>query len=177
MAIKLSRIGAEMVDREAIRDCLYRYCRGVDRCDEDMLRSAYWEDAVDDHCLFAGRREELIAWVMPLLRAREATQHTLSNPLIRVHGDHADVESYFQGYHVLREGEALRATLQGGRYLDRMEKRDDEWRIARRKVVIDWFREYDHAGDWRAGPLGNAQIEPGGRFPDDYSYTGALLDA
>ena len=58
-------------DREAIRDCLYRYSRGVDRCDEDMLRSVYWEDAIDDHCLFTGQREELIAWVMPLLRSMD----------------------------------------------------------------------------------------------------------
>ena len=65
MGIKLARIREEMADREAIRDCLYRYSRGVDRCDEEMLRSVYWEDALDDHCLFVGRREELIAWVMP----------------------------------------------------------------------------------------------------------------
>ncbi|MDX0110591.1 nuclear transport factor 2 family protein, partial [Sinorhizobium meliloti] len=25
---------SELLDREAIRDCLYRYCRGIDRGDE-----------------------------------------------------------------------------------------------------------------------------------------------
>ena len=65
-------------------------------------------------------------------------------------------------------------SMQAGRYLDRFEERDDEWRIARRKVVVDWFREYDDAGDWDAGPLGNSQIKPGGRYPDDDSYS--LLD-
>ena len=38
-----------LLDREAIRDCLLRYCRGIDRCDEEALRSAYWEDATDCH--------------------------------------------------------------------------------------------------------------------------------
>jgi SnoaL-like domain len=47
----------ELADREAIRDCLYRYSRGVDRCDEDMLRSVYWEDAFDDHVLFRVREK------------------------------------------------------------------------------------------------------------------------
>lgn len=56
MSIKLSQIREEMADREAIRDCLYRYARGVDRCDEELLRSAYWENAMDDHCLFVGAR-------------------------------------------------------------------------------------------------------------------------
>jgi hypothetical protein len=33
---------SELMDREMIRDCLYRYCRGIDRADEAMLRSACW---------------------------------------------------------------------------------------------------------------------------------------
>lgn len=171
--MKLSQLREEMVDREAIRDCLYRYARGVDRCDEDMLRSAYWEDALDDHCLFVGRREELIAWVLSLLRAMEASQHTIGNILIRLRGDHADVESYYRGYHRVRNGAKAVDSIQAGRYVDRFEKRDDEWRIARRKVVVDWFREYDDAGDWEKGPAGHSEIKPGERHPADYSYTDA----
>lgn len=161
---------AELADREAIRDCLYRYCRGVDRCDEEWLRSAYWEDAHDDHVIFSGTREALVAWVIPLLRAREATSHSLSNIIIRMHGERADVESYFQGYHVARDDGGSRAFLQGGRYLDRLERRGGEWRIAARKVVIDWFREFADAGDWAKGPQGHSHIKPGGRFPQDDSY-------
>jgi len=173
--VKVARFREEMADREAIRDCLYCYSRGVDRCDEDMLRSVYWEDAVDDHVLFTGTREELIAWVLPLLRGMEASQHSISNVLIRLHGDHADVESYYTGYHRVHDGTASRDSVQSGRYVDRFEKRYDEWRIARRKVVIDWFREYADAGDWDRGPHGHPGLKPGGRRPDDYSYTDADL--
>jgi hypothetical protein len=175
VSITISQIAAEMVDREAIRDALYRYSRGVDRCDEAMLRSVYWEDAEDDHCLFVGRREALIAWVLPLLRGMDASQHTIGNILIRLHGDHADVESYYHGYHRVTHGGKTADSIQAGRYVDRFEKRGDEWRIIRRKVVVDWFREYDDAGDWSVGPAGHAQIRPGGRWPDDYSYTDADL--
>ena len=49
MSMTVSQFRDELADREAIRDCLYRYARGMDRCDEEMLRSAYWEDALDDH--------------------------------------------------------------------------------------------------------------------------------
>ena len=171
MTLKVSQALAELADREAIRDCLYRYSRGADRCDEALLRSVYWENALDDHCVFQGTREELIAWVMPLLKEREATAHNIDNILIRIRGETADVESYFQGYHVMAGDAKPKAFLQGGRYLDRFEKRGDEWRIARRKVVVDWFRAFDDAGDWSTGPQGQTGIEPGGRFPDDDSYT------
>ena len=173
MSIKLSQLAQEMIDREAIRDCLYRYARGVDRCDEQMLRSAYWDDAIDDHCLFVGGREELITWVLPLLRAMDASQHTIGNIFIRLHGDHADVESYYHGYHRVSDGAKTADSIQAGRYVDRLEKRNDEWRIARRKVIVDWFREYGDSGNWDMGPAGHAEIRPGERFPTDYSYTHA----
>jgi hypothetical protein len=86
------------------------------------------------------------------------------------------VESYFQGYHVMRGEGKPTASLQGGRYLDRFEKRGEEWRIIRRKVVVDWFRAFDDAGDWSVGPQGQAQIQPGGRYPDDDSYRELDLD-
>ena len=171
--MKTTEIREEMVDREAIRDCIYRYSRGVDRCDEDMLRSVYWEDAEDDHCLFVGRREDLITWVLPLLRGMDASQHTIGNILIRLHGDHADVESYYNGFHRVHDGTKFVDSVQAGRYVDRFEKRDDEWRIAKRKVIVDWFREYDDSGDWNKGPAGHSDIKPGERFPSDYSYTSA----
>jgi hypothetical protein len=33
------------------------------------------------------------------------------------------------------------------RYVDRYERRDDVWKIARRKVVVEWLRR-DTAGMW-----------------------------
>ena len=83
----VSQFRDELADREAIRDCLYRYSRGVDRCDEEVLRSAYWEDAFDDHVLFSGTREPFIAWVLPALRAMEQSMHMIGNILIRLHGE------------------------------------------------------------------------------------------
>ena len=35
----------EIADRLAIQDVLYRHCRGVDRADADLLKSAYWPEA------------------------------------------------------------------------------------------------------------------------------------
>jgi len=158
-------------DREAIRDCLYRYARGMDRCDEEMLRSAYWEDAVDNHLAFAGTREQLIAWALPIVRGMDQGQHIIGNILIRIDGDLADAESYFYGFHRIPGPDGIaRDAVGSGRYLDRFEKRNDEWRILKRVVVTDWFREYQDSADWSKGFMG-MQIDPGRRRPEDLSYT------
>lgn len=169
MTMTVSRFREEFADREAIRDCLYRYARGVDRCEEALVRSAYWEDAIDDHVLFQGGREELIAWAMPILRSMIQRQHSISNVLIRIRGDQADVESYFYGYHRIDNDGACIDSIQSGRYLDRFERRDDEWRIIERRVLVDWFRDYTDAADWEKGPLGQP-TEFGTAWPDDPSY-------
>jgi len=44
-------------------------------------------------------------------------------------------------------------------------------RIAKRKVAVDWFRAYPDAGDWKEGPQGQSPIKPGGRYPEDDSYS------
>lgn len=42
----------------------------------------------------------------------------------------------------------------GGRYLDRLEGRDGEWRIAQRTMLYDWSRDLGVAADWSQGLMG-----------------------
>ncbi len=170
MTTPTSQILTELADREAIRECLYRYSRGVDRLDAEMLRSAYWPDAIDNHLDFTGNVEEFIAWSFPIMGSMDQTMHLIGNVLMRIEGDRAEVESYFYGYHRINTPDGAKADVIGaGRYIDNFEQRGGEWRIARRLVQTDWFREYPDSADWEAGMLG-MQIALGGRFPDDLSY-------
>jgi ketosteroid isomerase-like protein len=164
-----TRIMSELADREAIRECLYRYSRGVDRLDADMVRSAYWPDAVDTHLTFKGNAEEFIAWAFPIMRTMDQTMHMIGNVLITVHGTSADVESYFYGYQRVTVEGVKQDVIAGGRYLDRFQKRGDEWRVAERMVITDWFRNYPDSADWAAGLLG-LRFDIGTRYPDDPSY-------
>ena len=126
------------VERE-ITAALHRYCRGIDRMDAELIRSAYHADGFDDHGdLFRGGVEDYIGWVLPLLGARFAsTMHTLSNITIEVAGDSAVVESYLIAYHVTADGGALR--ILGARYCDDFSRRPGVgWRIARRRLVPEW---------------------------------------
>jgi ketosteroid isomerase-like protein len=171
-----SQILRELADREAIRECLYRYSRGVDRLDAGMIRSAYWPDAVDEHLDFTGNAEDFIAWSFPIMGTMDQTMHMIGNVLMRIDGDRADVESYFYGYHRVNAPDGSKADVIGaGRYLDNFAKRGDEWRIARRLVQTDWFRQYPDSADWEAGMLG-MKITLGGRHPDDPSYERLRLE-
>lgn len=170
MTVAVSQLREELADREAIRNCLYRYSRGVDRLDADMLRSAYWPDAIDHHLSFSGNVEQFIEWSTPIMGAMDQSMHMITNILITLRGDKADVESYYYGFHRMNAEGRKFDMVGSGRYLDNFERRGDEWRIAARTVMVDWFREYADSADWVKGPFG-MPMEPGGRFPDDPSYS------
>ena len=169
MTTPTSQILAELADREAIRECLYRYSRGVDRLDADMIRSAYWPDAVDQHLEFKGNAEEFIAWSFPIMGAMDQTMHMIGNVLMRIDGTSADVESYFYGYHRVTIEGVKQDVIGAGRYIDRFEKRGEEWRVSERLVMTDWFRQYPDSADWEAGMLG-LKVDMGARKPEDESY-------
>jgi hypothetical protein len=133
-----------LLDREAIRDCLYRYCRGIDRADEELLRSVYWPDAHDSHGAYVGSASGFIAQAVPRLRAGGRGVHQISNILIELHGDAAAVESSFLALQTNAAAPTLETFL-CGRYLDRFERRDAQWRIAQRTVVYDWIEERTRA--------------------------------
>jgi len=137
-----------VLDREAIRDCLARYCRGIDRRDGDLLTGVYWPEATDDHIQYKGSAKGFIEWVLPLLSGMEITQHFLGQSLISLHGELAGVETYFQAYHRMPDGAQPVDVVLGGRYLDRFAKRQGEWKILERRVVADWYQK---ASSLRAG--------------------------
>lgn len=140
----------DIIDREAIRDVIYRYARAVDRNDKQLLESVYWPDAIDERDSFTGSRDEFVAWVLPQLhRVASVAQHLIGNILIRVDGDMAAVESYLHGYMRMRDGD--QDIVFGGRYIDRMEKRDQEWRIIHRRLMFDFVRDYPDSATRRTG--------------------------
>ena len=131
----------QLLDREAIRECLFTYCRGIDRRDEDALRSTYWPDATDHHGAWAGSANSFIDTALKALKDAPRMVHMVANISIVLKGQSAAVESYFQAFQQDRDsaGES-RTTFLCGRYVDRFEKRGDEWRVAARMVVYDWIR-------------------------------------
>ncbi|HET9868626.1 MAG TPA: nuclear transport factor 2 family protein, partial [Nitrospira sp.] len=80
---------------EAIRDCIYRVCRGTDRVDPDLLRSAFHADAVIHFGkIYDGDVESWIPTAIQHQASQSQRQHMVGNITIRVEGDEAFAESY-----------------------------------------------------------------------------------
>jgi hypothetical protein len=45
-----------------------RYCRGIDHCDEELLRGVYHADATDNHGQFNGEAADFISRALQSLR-------------------------------------------------------------------------------------------------------------
>ena len=134
---ELERTVTELADRQAIRDVLMAYSRGIDRLDRKLLISLYHEDAIDDHGVFVGTREEFADWAIAMHTTTHLShQHCIFNFTCELDGDVAHTEAYYMFVGMNRAGTPM--AMSGGRYIDRLEKRDGRWAIAARVCVRDW---------------------------------------
>jgi hypothetical protein len=137
-------------DRRDIFDVAKRYTRGADRHDKELARSAFWPEATISLGTPMGR-DEYVDWEERQLAGYAAHQHHVTGQTIEIDGDTAHVESYVIYFLVPRDrtadvvgpaslGRALtseKTRLGSGRYIERWERRDGEWRILVREYVED----------------------------------------
>ena len=131
---------SELADRIAILETLALYCRGIDRCDAEQLAAVFIPDAQIDYGDGAQPVAEAIAALMAGLGAMRLTQHNISNTVMRLAGDTARAETNCVALHLIPAPEGEIELVVGGRYLDRLAKREGRWRIAERLYVMDWNR-------------------------------------
>jgi hypothetical protein len=144
----------ELLEREQIRECIARLARGEDRRNAALITASYWPDSTTDYGIFVGSFDDYLAWVVPGSPAIPVTQHMLGQSVIVLDGDSARVETHVTSYHRINMGADERDTVIGGRYLDRMAKRNGEWRIAHRTMLYDWFEDFGVSVDWSQGVMG-----------------------
>jgi hypothetical protein len=180
--------------KEQIREAMARYARGIDRRDEKLVRSVYHEDSVDEHGFGLARG----GWDIAALVRRDgngfpddwkATTHFLGQHTIEVHGDQATSEFYYFSYTRTADPDGVDwDMMDSGRYVDRWERRDGQFRVSHRVVIHDWVRTDRVSTPW-PGPdhdvpkmcwgAGRLSADPatttfGASGPQDASY--ALLD-
>lgn len=157
----------ELLAKQQIHEAIMRYCRGIDRCDAELVRDCYHPDATDQHGGFKGSRDEFVAWAMKDLRRYISTTHAICNEMVEIDGDLAHSESYFFACHRMQRKDGEYDLIAAGRYVDRFERRNGEWKIAHRIVVLDWNR-LDKAGS--VDPSKNAPFVRGLRSREDLAY-------
>ena len=135
---------AEAEARRQILQCIYRYARGIDRHDAEITRSAYHDDAIDDHGFFIGPAHEFAERANETHAALAAHQHYILNHLVEFDDETtASVETYWIMGARRRADNTGR--IGGGRYLDRFELRDGRWAIAERVCVTEWSLDGEQA--------------------------------
>lgn len=123
-------------DRQAILDCIARHARGHDRHDVDLLSDAYHPDGVDEHGHAINPGPKYAEWANAVHSAGAALHtHNLTTHLCEIDGDVAHCETYVIVALLNKDGKSSR--LISGRYIDRVERRDGQWRIALRRSTVD----------------------------------------
>ena len=132
----------ELLDETAIKEVQVRYCRAADRVDFEALRACFHPDATADYGHGVWNLDEYMAHARAMTAKFITTTHNTGNQLVEVAGDAAWAEHYTVATHRSPpdEGGDTQDMIAAVRYVDRMERRDGQWRIARRVMVLDWHR-------------------------------------
>jgi hypothetical protein len=145
-----------LIAKQAITEVVYRYCRGVDRFDRELVRDCYWPEATDEHGSFTGTRDEYLTWLFERMLPRFTwSQHFVGNVLIDqldLVAGRAKCETYGQSRHHRPSEVPEHNLISGFRYVDDFERRAGEWRIARRICPVEWVRVDDASMFFEAAP-------------------------
>jgi hypothetical protein len=159
----------EMIDRQEIWQVMQRYARGLDRVDRALVRSCYFDDAIDDHGGFVARVEDFIDWANGASMYFVSHHHGLMNHSCELDGDDAHCETYYVFTGVTAKPPHFMAM---GRYIDHFQRRNGEWRIANRVTVVEGrFDLVDsHFGADAPTSYGPDEDQPVTRDRNDVSY-------
>lgn len=170
MTIKQTFDLEKLAARAEIQHVMNLWCRAIDRRDWGLAREVFHPDAHDDHGIFRGDVDGLIAWGKQRHSTIDRSMHFATNMTIEfADDDNAIAETYslaIQRYP--SEGGETRKAIAGGadigdnpfdmvisgRYVDHFQRRDGEWKIFRRTVV------FDNSMLFPVPSSGGAQINP-----------------
>ena len=130
--------GKCLQDKQDIYEVVLRYCRGIDRLDMGLVRSAYHPQGIDHQTGFSGPISDFIVWVDDVLRRFNGPMHIIGNHMVELDGDRAVVESYGTSVHWGDPPDDSRRNFTTGfRYIDHMTRRDGRWAITERWAVAN----------------------------------------
>jgi outer membrane murein-binding lipoprotein Lpp len=141
----------QVADDSAILQNELKYTRGLDRHDETLARDAFWPDAVITYGNVVPVNE-IGSWSNSLHSKRAAHKHHVTGLTLDITADTAHEEGYilftadvqrdtrFDTAGIPSPGRVLpgsKATLGTGRYINRYERRDGQWKM----IVHEYVNE------------------------------------
>jgi hypothetical protein len=171
------------LDIQAIRTNLANHTRGIDRCDGPLLHSVYHDDAEVAYGFFDGPAHDFCG-VLTDTPGGRTTMHRTSNIWIKIVGDgHAVSESYAFVYSETETESGVNQALIGGRYLDRHERREGQWKLSHRTYVLEWNLNLPGSGTADPGFVSalttrgtKTSEDPGTRILSEWERGGASME-
>jgi len=154
-------------DKLAVAECVYRYATGVDTRDWAMYRSLFTDEIEVDFSSYGPGRppvtmaaDDWVAGLKPLFCRLATTQHMMSNPLVELEGDSAQITMYVRAHHVLDPEDPESYYTIGGYYRNRLVREHGNWKLVRVNLIVTWrlghpeIMEVARAGGRSASSLG-----------------------
>ncbi len=156
-----------LLAEQAIRQAVTAYSRGCDRCDLDIFKSAFHNDAEVKYGTYDGHYEKFCEDIVEGNLTLQDTSHTIINEhyTIDTASNKASGEIYVLAFWAVG-GHNYTCS---GRYIDKYESRNDDWRITFRQYVYDWSRTTEYCGD-DPNKLFEGLIYRGTQNKNDLSY-------
>jgi hypothetical protein len=134
--------------RAEIADVVNRFCHMVDRHRWELIDTVFHNDGTSRFLDAIRTIPQMEASGRTTLGPLTATHHQTGNMLIKVDDDVAWAETYVTAFHAVPTTAPSGAFwggrdepyegVAGGRYVDRLERRDGRWKIAERQTLVEW---------------------------------------
>lgn len=125
--------------KQAVAELLYRYCKGVELRDAEMISSVFHPDGLAEYPRFRASGAEIGPLLARTIASECAASRILiTNLLVDVDGDQARSESSFLISRVVHDGNRYALQQAIGTYADEIRRRDGSWRIIHRRASTAW---------------------------------------
>ena len=139
-----------LIDRQEILDVINQYAHGCDRGDEARMADIYHVESRDNHGPYDGDGRAFAKQVCSSTETRQTMSHLMGQSQVHVDGDSAGAETYFNATIQRREEGVRYVDMMGGRYIDKLERRDGKWRVLDRLCTCEWSftLRVEHDSEW-----------------------------
>lgn len=152
----------ELMAKEAIREQIHNYARGLDRMDKQLARQVWHPDGTADYLgVYKGTGAGFIDYVWGVHSKMIGHTHQMTNTIIKVDGDKAVSETYVIA--TLRSEPTPASTSTNAvqaRYADRWSKRNGRWAIDHRLTVTDFTTPHESMAPSRRSFMRRDRTDP-----------------